>query len=93
VDARLWQRHVSYLTKFVTKTHYADEVARLGIEGRLDKARAELKRVNAPGYLEELRGTLGANPLPKSAAQEQAELAITSSATNTPSARQTVAVT
>jgi hypothetical protein len=49
--------------------------------------------VNAPGYLEELRGTLGANPLPKSAAQEQAELAITSSATNTPSARQTVAVT
>ncbi len=63
VDTKLWQRHVSYLTKFVTKPNYADEVARLGVEDRLHKARRELKRVTAPEYPDELRGTLGVNPL------------------------------
>jgi hypothetical protein len=63
VDVKLWQRNVSYLTKFITKEHYADESARLGIENRLHEARNELKRVQAPAYLQDLRGTLGANPL------------------------------
>ncbi len=66
VDAKLWQRHVGYLTKFITKEHYGEEAARLGIEDRLHKARVELKRVSSPAYLDELRGTLGANPLPVS---------------------------
>jgi hypothetical protein len=65
VDTKLWQRHVSYLTKFITKEHYAEEAARLGVEDRLHKARIELKRVTSPAYLEELRGTTGANPLPR----------------------------
>jgi len=73
VDARLWQRHVSYLTKFITKSHYAEEAARLGIEARLHRARTELKRIQSPAYLDELRGTLGANPLPKSAQDRQPE--------------------
>jgi len=63
IDTKLWQRHVGYLTKFITKEHYAEEAARLRVEERLHKARAELKRVTVPGYLEELRGTLGVNPL------------------------------
>jgi hypothetical protein len=63
VDVKLWQRHVTYLTKFITKEHYADEAARLGIENRLHEARNELKRVQSPAYLNDMRGTLGANPL------------------------------
>jgi hypothetical protein len=65
VDAKLWQRHVAYLTRFITKPNYADEAARLHIEERLHKARTELKRISTPAYLEELRGTLGVNPLPR----------------------------
>jgi len=64
VDTRLWQRHVSYLTKFITKPHYAEEAARLRVEDRLHQARIELKRIVAPSYVDELRGTLGVNPLP-----------------------------
>ncbi len=64
VDTRLWQRHVGYLTKFITKPHYADEAARLKIEDRLHLARLELKRIQSSTYVDELRGTLGANPLP-----------------------------
>jgi hypothetical protein len=76
VDAKLWQRHIGYLVKFISKPHYAEEAARLRIEDRLHKARNELKRVNAPAYLDELRGTLGASPLPQSARRGQAELSI-----------------
>ena len=74
VDAKLWQRHVAYLTKFITKPYYAEVTARMGIEKRLHQARTELKRVAKPAYLEELRGTLGANPLPGVAHHGQAEL-------------------
>lgn len=77
VDARLWQRHVSYLTRFITKPHYAEEAARLGIEDKLHEARNNLKRINSPAYLDELRGTLGANPLPAEVRQRpQGELSI-----------------
>jgi hypothetical protein len=78
IDSRLWQRHVSYLTKFITKPHYAEEAARLHIEERLHKARHEIKRINAPAYLEELRGTLGASPLPNSPQRGQTEFPVTS---------------
>jgi phosphoenolpyruvate carboxykinase (diphosphate) len=71
VDVRLWNRHVNYLNKFVTKPHYAGEVARLGIEQRLQRARAELKRAQSPDYLKELNGTLGANPLPPSGREQE----------------------
>jgi hypothetical protein len=76
VDARLWQRHVGYLTKFITKPHYADESARLRIEDRLHKARAELKRASAPTYLDQLRGTLGASPLPTGREKGQTEFSM-----------------
>jgi hypothetical protein len=65
VDAKLWQRHLAYLTRFITKPNYADEAARLRIEDRLHQARNEQKRISTPAYLEELRGTLGVNPLPR----------------------------
>jgi hypothetical protein len=70
VDTKLWQRHVSYLTKFITKPHYGEEAARLKIEERLHHARNELKRITASTYLNEIRGTLGVNPLPSSVRHE-----------------------
>ena len=76
VDAKLWQRHITYLTKFITKPHYAEESARLKIEDRLHQARNELKRIANPHYLDELRGTLGVNPLPRATERGQAELAM-----------------
>lgn len=76
VDIKLWQRHTSYLTKFITRPHYADEAARLRIEDRLHHARNELKRVQSAAYLESLRGTLGANPLPTAARGGQGESAL-----------------
>jgi hypothetical protein len=78
VDTKLWQRHIQYLTRFITRPHYAEEAARLSIEDRLHKARNELKRIVAPTYLEELRGTLGANPLPRATGRGQTEFAMTS---------------
>jgi hypothetical protein len=82
VDMKLWQRHITYLTKFINKEHYAEESVRLGIEDRLHRARDEFKRIVAPSYLKELSGTLGANPLPRrgvtpatSVAEERNELA------------------
>jgi hypothetical protein len=85
IDAKLWQRHVGYLTKFIIKPSYAEEAARLQVEDRLHHARRELKRIVAPAYLEELRGTLGANPLPQSGRGGQVELPMTSTiATATP---------
>jgi hypothetical protein len=71
VDVKLWQRHVNYLTKFISKPHYAEEAARLKIEDRLHHARLELKRVGAAEYLKTLHGTLGANPLPRSRGQTE----------------------
>jgi len=82
VDAKLWQRHINYLTKFITKPSYVEEAARLGVESRLHKARNELQRIVAPSYLKELCGTLGVNPLPQKIQQRgQTEFTMTT-ATN-----------
>lgn len=63
VDRRLWQRHVDYLSRFLKKTIYADEAARLGISARLAQAQDRLNEVASPSYIESLRGTLGAEPI------------------------------
>ena len=62
-DGRLWRRHVEYLDRFLKKTSHADEAARLDIAGRLNRSRQTLEKVEAPAYVEQLRGTLGAEPL------------------------------
>jgi len=63
VDRRLWSRHVDYLTRFLKKSAYADEAARLGISARLAYAHKTLALVESPAYRENLRGTLGAEPV------------------------------
>jgi len=61
-DANLWRRHRDYLTAFLSRPNYADEARRLGIEGRLRLAEAQLAEVSSPRYVEGLVGTLGADP-------------------------------
>ncbi len=62
-DIALWRRHVDSLHSFSLQENYADEVERLNINDRLIKARAELERVESPDYLEQIVGTIGADPL------------------------------
>jgi hypothetical protein len=59
VDARLWERHVDYLEKFLGNASYAGVAGRLGITDRLAKARAKLAEVHSAGYVDHLVGMTG----------------------------------
>jgi phosphoenolpyruvate carboxykinase (diphosphate) len=61
-DVELWQRHVAYLQSFLEKVSHAREAVRLGIVERSELAKAQLRRVQEPGYLDAIRGTIGADP-------------------------------
>ena len=63
IDRRLWGRHVEYLDRFMKRTSHADEAARLNIAHRLARARKALEKADSPTYLEEMRGTIGAEPI------------------------------
>jgi len=63
IDRQLWRRHVEYLDSFLKRTSHADEAVRLNIGHRLVRARKALEIAEAPAYLEELRGTIGAEPI------------------------------
>ena len=73
-DIRLWQRHVSNLQQFLDDVDYADEAERLGIDQRLDKARAKLEQVQSEEYLQQLAGSLGADPLGPAACMAENQL-------------------
>jgi hypothetical protein len=62
-DVALWQRHVAYLEAYAGRASHQELVARFGIQGRLDAARAKLEQVRGAAYLNGLSGTLGADPL------------------------------
>jgi hypothetical protein len=68
IDMSLWQKHLNYLDRFLKQPNYSDEAARLGIPDRRTRVLQMLDRVNSPNYLNTLRGTLGAEPLQRSAA-------------------------
>jgi hypothetical protein len=65
IDRQLWRRHVEYLGRFTKMTSHADETARLNLADRLVSARKTLQEIETPAYLEQLRGTLGAEPIEK----------------------------
>ena len=58
-DIALWNRHVSYLSKFLRKESHSDVAERLGIDARCEAARTQLEHVSSRSYLESLAGTLG----------------------------------
>jgi hypothetical protein len=62
IDLRLWRRHSDYLARFLDSAGHAEEAERLGIRERMARARATVDRVRSPGYLDELAGTIGAEP-------------------------------
>ncbi len=62
VDAHLWDRHAHYLESFLARPNYGDVAERLQVGRRLERARAAAKRARAPGYVEQLAGTIGAEP-------------------------------
>ena len=55
-DKALWQRHAAALEAFRANRGTMD------IEARLELAHSQLARVSSPSYLNELRGTIGADP-------------------------------
>ncbi len=71
-DIALWTRHVAALEAFASDGEAVSSAAGdLDLAERMAAARAQLARVSAPAYLQELRGTIGADPfkgqVPKSA--------------------------
>jgi len=62
-DIQLWQRHVQYLSDFLEQESHADEARRLQIVTQLDSANKKLEQISDSNYLEELMGTLGADPM------------------------------
>ena len=63
-DIRLWRNHATYLDNFLKKKNYAAEAKRLGIPAKLEAAWETYHKAKSPGYLTELNGTIGLQPLP-----------------------------
>jgi hypothetical protein len=61
-DTALWNRHVAALEKFQQAGTAASAACDFDVEERTRGARAQLARVSSPAYLQELRGTIGADP-------------------------------
>ncbi len=62
-EVALWTRHVASLQEFLGRPGYGYEARRLEIAERLEAAQQELERVSGSAYLDELVGTLGADPI------------------------------
>jgi hypothetical protein len=62
-ERELLENHVTYLQRFLKRASHADEAGRLGIAQRLEQARASLEKVNSAGYVDELSGTIGSEPI------------------------------
>jgi hypothetical protein len=61
-DVALWNRHLKSLEAFRSANEGGDLPDTLNIEDRFSAARMQLARVGASAYLEELVGTIGADP-------------------------------
>jgi hypothetical protein len=62
-DVALWRRHVEYLDRFLERAGHREVALELDITGRLDRARGELRRVSDAAYVDQLVGTIGADPM------------------------------
>ena len=62
LDIQRWLRFTSYLEKMVGRAGYSHEIQRLNLRARLSSARVQLETVRQRDYLEQLRGTTGAEP-------------------------------
>ena len=62
-DRQLWHRHLEYVDRFRAEVGDSDSVAELHLGQRANYAQEQLKHVTAPEYVDELIGSLGADPL------------------------------
>ena len=62
-DIALWKRHINYLTNYLERESHAEEAKRLKISKQLKIAEEKLVQVSDKVYLEDLVGTLGADPM------------------------------
>ncbi|TVQ15449.1 MAG: hypothetical protein EA361_05700 [Bacteroidetes bacterium] len=62
-DIALWQRHIGYLEDFMSNDVNQPVTTELNLNEKLEKAKMELAKVKQPEYLEDLTGTIGADPL------------------------------
>ncbi|QFY90420.1 hypothetical protein D5125_13535 [Magnetovirga frankeli] len=62
-DIQLWKRHVHSLQEFNDLASHSDVAERLNVAERLELAKQRLEQVQSADYLEQLVGTLGADPL------------------------------
>jgi hypothetical protein len=61
-DVAQWEERARYLEKFLASPNYADVAEQLGIRDRLAAVQAACAAAREPGYIEQLRGTLGLDP-------------------------------
>jgi hypothetical protein len=61
-DIALWRRHLAALENFETSSAIVASAPGFPVRDRLSDARDQLARVSSPAYLDELRGTIGADP-------------------------------
>lgn len=62
IDAAALDAHARYLEKFLKRAHYSDVHVQLGIPARVERLVEKLRVASEPTYVEQLRGTLGAEP-------------------------------
>ena len=61
-DIALWERHRDYLDAHLKERHNADPSVQAAVRHRQQIVTSELDHLRRPEYLEELHGTLGAEP-------------------------------
>ena len=62
-DVALWTRHLEYVDRFLAQHGRQRAFGAMDVQARRRLAEAELARVRSPQYLQELFGTLGADPV------------------------------
>ncbi len=62
VDCHLWQRHVDYLEEYCSRSNYRSVIERLNLKAKLEHAKHMLTRCQNAAYVDELIGTIGADP-------------------------------
>ncbi|QEG43499.1 hypothetical protein [Roseimaritima ulvae] len=62
-DVQRWSRVVEELKAYAENTHHGDAIEQMNIGGRLEYAQQQLQRVRADSFVEELVGTIGADPM------------------------------
>lgn len=64
-EVKFWSTNIAYLEKIIAKKNFEATTEQLNLRTKLQNAKDELDRVKSSTYIEQLYGTLGADPLGK----------------------------